>query len=204
MPGPAYTLRTPRLVLRCWEPADAPAYRAALEVSREHLLRWIPWMVDEPRPLDDQVKRLRGLRAWFDTGRDFIYGAFERDGGALVGSVGLHPRTPGARELSFWMDVRHAGRGHATEAAGALVRLAFEVDAVERVEVHCDPRNEASRRIAARLGFVHEATLRGRDHDEHGAPTDLMIWSLFRDAYGASPAAAAEVEAFDAIGRPLL
>jgi RimJ/RimL family protein N-acetyltransferase len=205
MPGPAYTVRTPRLLLRCWDPADAPLYRQALGDSREHLLPWLPWVRDEPRSLDDQVARLRGLRALFDMGRDFIYGAFAAEGGELVGSVGLHPRAgEGAREISLWTTARHAGSGYGTEASVALLRVAFEVDEVRRVELHCDPRNHASRHLAAKLGFEHEATLRARDEDEHGAPADVMIWSLFREGYAASRVARADVEAFDAMGRRLL
>jgi hypothetical protein len=29
MPNPAYRIHTPRLVLRCWEPRDAPHYPMA-------------------------------------------------------------------------------------------------------------------------------------------------------------------------------
>ena len=205
MPGPAYTLRTPRLLIRCWELADAAAYRDAMAASLDHLRPWMAWVKDEPRPLDDQVKRMRTLRAMFDLGRDFAYGIFAPADGVMLGSAGLHPRVgEGAREMSYWMAAAHAGRGFATEAAAALARVAFEVDGVRRVEVHCDPRNLASVRVPERLGFVHEATLRARDFDEDGSPADTMVWSLFRDAYEGSPVAAAEVEAFDAIGRRVL
>ena len=41
-----YRIHTPRLVVRCWEPADAPQLMAAKNVSKEHLLpgcpgRWV-------------------------------------------------------------------------------------------------------------------------------------------------------------------
>ncbi len=204
IPGPAYVIHTPRLLLRCWEPADAPRFMRAMEESREHLRRWLPWVKDEPLPLDDQVKRMRDLRAAFDRGEAFMYGIFTRDGSEIVGGTGAHPRGADARELGGWTHVRHDRRGHSSEAAAALTRVLFEVEGVRRVEIHCDPRNRPSIRVPERLGFVHEATLRARDLLEDGTPSDSMIWSLFEDDYPRSPCASAQVEAFDAIGRRLL
>ena len=33
VPGPAYHIRTPRLLLRCWEPADASLLKEAIDAS---------------------------------------------------------------------------------------------------------------------------------------------------------------------------
>lgn len=205
IPGPAYTLLTPRLVVRCWEPTDAPAFMETLASSREHLLPWLPWIRDEPLPLDDQVKRMRSLRAAFDAGQTFIYGIFAREGGRLLGGVGSSiPVGADAREVGGWVAVEAAGQGYATEAGAAVVRAAFEVDGLRRVEMHCDPRNEASMKVPRRLGFVHEATLRARDLLQDGSPSDSAVWSLFAEDYPASPCAPQAVEAYDAIGRRLL
>lgn len=204
-PGPAYTILTPRLTVRCWEPADAQAFMDACAESRDHLLRWLPWMKDEPLPLDDQVRRMRALRGAFDAGQGFIHGIFERESGALLGGIGSHADVgPGARELGGWMAAGALRRGYTLEAAAAVVRVCFEVDGLVRVEMHCDPHNEVSLRVPARLGFVREATLRARDFLEDGTPSDSVVWSLFAEDYPASPCASQEVEAYDAIGRRLL
>jgi RimJ/RimL family protein N-acetyltransferase len=93
--------------------------------------------------------------------------------------------------------------GYATEAAAALVKVAFEVDGVNRVEIHNDPENWRSAAIPRKLGFGHEGTLRQRRQffDEF---RDTMIWTLFAEEYAGSPAASAEIEAYDAMGRRLL
>lgn len=205
IPGPAYVIHTPRLLLRCWEPADAPRFMRAIEESREHLRRWLPWVKDEPLPLDDQVKRLRALRAAFDRGETFAYGVFSADGSELLGGAGLYTHAgPDAREIGAWLTAGAIRQRFGSEMGAALTRVAFEVDGVRRVEMHCDPRNQASVRVPPRLGFVHEATLRARDLLEDGTPSDSMIFSLFEEDYPRSPCASAQVEAFDAIGRRLL
>lgn len=204
MPGPAYVIRTPRLLLRCWEPADAPRMEAALAAGLDHLRPWLPWIREEPEPLETRIERFRRFRGSFDLGHDFIYGIFTPDGAEVVGGTGLHTRQgPEALEIGYWIGARHLGRGYATEAAAALTRVAFEVDGMRWVEIRCDPRNRESARIPERLGFVHEATLRGRTQDGAGEMGDTMVWTLHRAELACSPCAAAAYEAWDAAGRPL-
>lgn len=204
MPGPAYVVRTPRLLLRCWSPADAPLLDAALAAGLDHLRPWLPWVKDEPEPLDARVARLRWFRGAFDLGHDFVYGIFTPDGGEVVGGTGLHTRQgPGAREIGYWIAAPHLGRGYATEAVAALTRVAVEIDGARRVEIRCDPLNERSVRVPRKLGFVHDGTLRARQRTADGEPRDTMVWTMLAGELAASPCAAAACEALDAAGRPL-
>jgi RimJ/RimL family protein N-acetyltransferase len=202
MPGPAYRIHTHRLVIRCWQPSDAPLLKAAIDESLDHLSPWMPWAKDEPQEQQDKVEWLRRARGKFDLDRDFVYGIFSPDESRVLGGTGLHTRVgEGAREIGYWIHQDYINRGLATEAAAALTKVAFEVDEVNRVEIHCDPENMGSAAIPKKLGFAHEATLRQRVVDTGGEPRDTMIWTLFADEYPASPAAAAEIEAFDARGQ---
>jgi RimJ/RimL family protein N-acetyltransferase len=108
----------------------------------------------------------------------------------------------GAREIGYWIHKDHIERGLATELTTALAKVAFKVDRVERVEIHCDPENHASAAVARKSGFVHERTVQRETED--GELDCSMIWTMRVDAYPGSPAAEAEVEAFDVIGRRLL
>jgi len=200
----AYRIRTERLLQRCWSPADAPRLRESLDASDAHLRPWIPFMKDEPQSLEATVQRLRDHRARFDQDELYRYGVFTPDEETLVGETLLIPRVgPGALEIGYWIDVRQAGNGFATEVAAALVRVAFAVHGVERVEIHCAPENGASAAVPQRLGFRHEATLRRRMRDTTGTPRDLMIWSLLDEELAGSSASSRPLEAFDATGRAL-
>lgn len=203
--GPAYRLETARFIARCWSPDDARLVRAAIDVSDEHLRPWIPFMKEEPRSLEDTARRLRSLRANFDSDAEYRFGMFEPDGRTLIGGVGLYKRVgPRALEIGYWIASPYNGRGYATEAAGAMVRIAFEIEKVDRVEIHCDAPNEASARIPAKLGFTHEATLARRTVESSGMRFDLMIWTLFADVYPGSPASKLPLAAFDCLGRQIL
>ncbi|MBN1976839.1 MAG: GNAT family N-acetyltransferase [Anaerolineae bacterium] len=201
--GPAYRIHTPRLVLRCWQPEDAPLLKTAIDASLEHLRPWMPWAHQEPADIETKIALLRRFRGEFDLGKDFVYGVFSRDEKQVLGGTGLHLRLgEGAREIGYWIHQEHVGRGLATELTSALTKVAFEVDGVERVEIHCDPENHASAAVARKSGFIHEKTVQSEMED--GELDCSMIWVMRADAYPASPAAEAEVEALDVIGRRVL
>lgn len=205
LPGPAYRIETRRLIVRCWQPTDAALLKAAIDASLDHLRPWMPWAEDEPQDLSAKVERLRSWRGKFDLDRDFVYGIFDPDEKDVLGSSGLHTRVgEGAREIGYWIHVDYINQGLATEVAAALTKVAFEVDGVLRVEIHCDPQNVRSAAVPRKLGFVHEATLRERTTDAQGERRDSMIWTLFADEYPGSRPQKAKIEAYDAVGRRIL
>lgn len=198
----AYRVETERLVLRCWSPADAPLLSDAIESSLEHLRPWMLWAQQEPKTREDRIQLLRTFRSHFDSDQDFAYGIFSADEAEVIGSTGLHPRIgAGAREIGYWIRAQRIGRGYATEAASALVRVAFELDRVARLEIRCDPANAASAAVARKLGFTHEGTLRGEAVGADETRRDTMIWSMLPGEYATSPAADLAVSAFDAVGQ---
>ena len=202
MPGPAYTIHTPRLLLRCWNPEDARLLVPAIAESLDHLRPWMPWAEQEPESVEAKCDRLRKFRSDFDRDESFAYGIFTPGVAQLLGSIGLHARVGvGGLEIGYWIHRDHSGQGYATEAAGALTRVAFEVHGVDRVEIHCDPENHGSAAVARKLGYRHEATLRQRKLTPESRPRDAMIWTLFREEYASSLAATVEIEALDALAR---
>lgn len=204
-PGPAYRIRTRRLVLRCWDPADAPLLDEAIRASLEHLRPWMAWAWDEPKSLQARIDFLRQRRARFDLGEDFVYGVFSPDEREVWGGCGLHQRVgEGALEIGYWIHVAHINQGLATELSAALTRVGFEVHGVRRMEIHCEPANLRSAAVPRKLGYTHEATLPQRISFGGQPPRDSMIWALYRAGYDAGPCASAPIECYDAAGRRIL
>jgi RimJ/RimL family protein N-acetyltransferase len=164
----------------------------------------LPWAARYPLGLEEQAAELRAMRRRFDGDEDYCYGVFIGD--EVIGGCGLHTRSgPDSRELGYWLRPDRWGQGLATELAAALTRVAFQVDQVERVDLRCDPANQRSARVAAKLGFRHEATLRRRIRPPggDGRLREAMIWTLVAEEYPKSAAArlAGGVIAFDPLGR---
>jgi len=203
--GPAYRIESERLVIRCYNPRDALYLQKAVQESVEHLRPWMPWVKDEPEELKVKIERLRLFRADFDLSKNYIYGVFDPNETELVGGTGLHPRVgSNAFEIGYWIHVNHVNKGYATEISAALTKVAFEIENVNRVEIHCDPKNIISAAIPKKLGYVYEATLRNRSENIEGELIDSMIWSILREEYLKSPAAKAKIVAYDVFGNLII
>jgi RimJ/RimL family protein N-acetyltransferase len=201
----AYKIVTDRTVIRCWNPVDTPLLKAAIDESLDHLREWMPWAHQEPETLEAKVARLRQFRGNFDLDNNYIYGIFNIDENRVLGGTGLHSRAgENALEIGYWIRADSVNQGLATEIAGALTKVAFEINQTKRVEIHCDPDNIRSARVPEKLGFVHEATLRNREIMPDGKPRDTMIWTILEGEYPQSKIKDSTIEAYDAMGNKLL
>ncbi len=200
---PPYRIETERLVIRCYDPADAALLKDAVDRSRDHLWEWMPWTPEEPEELSVVVDRLRMFRAQFDLDQNWIYGVFTRDESRLVAGTGLHPRGgPGSLEVGYWVAADAVRRGIATEVTAVLARVAVEICGVQRVDVQIDPANEASLGVPRKLGFTHEAMLRRRLDPKRGGGKrrEAMLFTLLAEELPASGCMRFPYEAFDAAG----
>lgn len=72
-------------------------------------------------------------------------GIFERSENEVGGGTGLPTRHgTDVREIGYWIPEKYARRGYATEVTAALIRVAFEVDTVKRVEITSAVENAKS------------------------------------------------------------
>jgi RimJ/RimL family protein N-acetyltransferase len=151
-------LRTDRLVLEPIGAEHAESLWAATEASLADLERWMLWAVGATRE-GTEAFTAEAEREW-DEGTAFHFAALED--GDLAGAVGLEVRAPINRigEIGYWIRSDRAGRGLTTEAGGAVVAFGFEVVGLYRIELRAGVGNAASQRVAEKLRFRREGTLR--------------------------------------------
>lgn len=197
-----YRIETERLIIRCYEPKDAQLLKDAIDVSLEHLLPWMPWAKNEPETVETKIKRLRQFRGQFDLGLDYTFGIFNKAENELIGSTGLHTRQDSdSREIGYWISAKYIRQGFATETVKALMKVGFEIEGLERIEIRCAPENIASQEIPRKLGFLHEGTLKNRTTDTEGRARDVMIWTKFKTDYLQEDYPDPHFKAFDVINK---
>ncbi|MBP7478378.1 MAG: GNAT family N-acetyltransferase [Chitinophagales bacterium] len=198
MLNPFYKIITDRLVIRCYEPKDAPLLKLSIDESISHLQPWMPWTASEPESLETKVNRIRLFRGNFDLGKDYTYGIFNREETILLGGTGLHTRQgENVLEIGYWINIHHIGKGYALEAAAAMAKIAFQLEGIKRVQIHCEPENLPSKKIPKKLGFMHEATLKKRLKTGTDRLADEMVWTLFREDFDKSPIKTMSLRLFD-------
>jgi RimJ/RimL family protein N-acetyltransferase len=156
---PGYPVRGERLLLRPLGPGDVGALVAYR--GREDVCRYVPF---EPMSRDDVIERIAGPWArteLTDEGQSLTLGAEVGETGELAGDVVLfwRSREHAGGELGYVFNPGLSGRGYATEAASAMLRLGFEGLGLHRIIARIDERNEPSVRLARRLGLRQEARL---------------------------------------------
>ena len=197
-------IETERFILRCPQAGDGPVINAAILDTLDDLRPWMPWVYNEPEPIEEKIQRLKTFRGMFDLGQDFIYGIFNQDDTRLIGGTGLHTRLGESElEIGYWIHKDFINQGLVTESTAALVKVAFEIIHIHRLEIHCDPANLTSAAIPRKLGFTHEGTLRAKTRFLERW-SDSMIWGLLENEYPDSPSSKAEIKVFDANGQQVL
>ena len=174
-------LTTPRLWLARFRPADRAAHRALLDAPV--LARLLP----VPTPVSDEIHdavfaQVLGL----DDADGLHLAIWRRDGGGLVGSIGVHvDRRDRHGALSIGL-AGAADRGHGLgpEAAIALVDHAFAALGLRKVWFNHHGDNEVVHRVAARLGFVEVGRQRAHCLLD-GAWVDWVTMEVFADAWAA-------------------
>jgi ribosomal-protein-alanine N-acetyltransferase len=58
--------------------------------------------------------------------------------------------------IGYWVDQRFANRGYTTRAVKLLTKFGFENLKLHRIEINLRPENEASKKVAAKAGYVLE------------------------------------------------
>ncbi len=152
---PAYPIRTERLALRPWDPSDLDAF---------HRLRGDPevvrYLYGYPMTRDEAETRLGAQSsAITECGRWMNLAVLLAATDELLGDVGVCWISAVHREveIGYTFLPEHHGHGYATEAAAAVVDLAFSGLGAHRVTGRIDARNTASAAVLGRLGMRHEA-----------------------------------------------
>jgi len=171
------TIRTARLILRPYGDADAPEVQRLAGDARV-----ADTTLTIPHPYPDGIAEMwiATHEAAWTSGRGAIFAITEREGGQLVGTLGLtiKPEDRSA-EMGYWIGYPFWGRGFCTEAAAAVLDFGFAVLPLDRIHAHHFERNPASGRVMLKIGMQEEFFRRGAV-EKRGVREDVRGYAITR------------------------
>ena len=170
-----------RIELRAFRDEHALDLWNAVEASRAHLKRWMPW-VNEHNSQVFSRDYVRRMQAKWILREDMPMGIWRKDDNQLLGASGLHrfDWSIPSMEIGYWIRPEAEGKGYITEAVKLLTSFAFGDLHAERVTICCSSKNLRSAGVPTRAGFVHEATMRQERRDTDGNLRDTELFAMTR------------------------
>jgi ribosomal-protein-alanine N-acetyltransferase len=160
MSVPRERLQQGATAIRPPQAADLPALVEARMRNRAFLAEWEPSREESFFTPAGQARELALDDAAWRTATGFPFAVLDAGAGdRLIGRVALANVVRGVWQnatLGYWISEDAGGRGHATAAVGLVLRFAFEVAGLHRVQPAIMPRNVRSRRVVEKCGFRHE------------------------------------------------
>ena len=173
-------LRTDRLVLRRFEAGDLDAYHAYH--SLPETARFLPGEAKSYTKSMESVGKYANFV--FEKEGDWICLAIEAaDSPGLLGEVVLK-WLPGCgqAEIGWSLAPEARGRGIASEAAAALLKLGFEELGFHRIDAKLDALNTASAALCERLGMRLESTQVDKWHYKGQWATEV-VYAILADEW---------------------
>lgn len=154
----AEPVRTARLLLRTMRIEDVDDIHAYQ--SREGVCRYLPFLPRTREEVVEKVTRFSTALAVAEDG-DYWQLAIERlaEPARVIGDLyfSLQSTANASGEVGWTLHPDHEGQGYMTEAAGAILEIAFSRIGLHRMFARLDPRNDASAALCRRLGMREEA-----------------------------------------------
>jgi RimJ/RimL family protein N-acetyltransferase len=177
-------LRTPRLVLRPFTFDDASAVHllaGAAEVADTTL------HIPHPYPAEAAEQWIVTHEIAWEDGMGATYAVTDAATDTVTGAMTLVIAAQHARaEIGYWFGVPFWNRGYCTEAARAVIDLAFNTLGLHRIEARHLTRNPASGRVMQKLGMklegMHRDALR-----KNGRFEDLAVYAILADEWAGEP-----------------
>ena len=160
--------------LRPMRAADARPLHAAVRESLRELRPWMSW-ADEEYDLDVAREWVAAAAARWQDRSYFGFAICDAGDDTFLGGCSLSHINPLYRfcNLGYWVRTSRHGEGIAGRAALLAARFAFARLGLVRVEIVIAVGNQASRRVAEKIGARYEGVLRNR----------MVVRELVHDAW---------------------
>ena len=183
---PRGELETERFVLQKFSRRDASTLDDAIRASLTDLNQWLPWARMDYTSGDTTAFIRDSVQAWKED-RAWDYSIRKRDDPSRhIGNISVWTTSKLGKiaELGYWVRSDEQSRGVCTESVDRLLEEAFDALGYHKVILRIAIGNDASDRVAQKLGFTREGVLR-EELLIRGNWVDHSLWSLLDREYRA-------------------
>jgi len=178
-------LKGERLILKQTKPTlkMAKLVFKIIDENRKHLEPWFPW----PRltlQVEDSLKYLFDKEEETKKGKKVEYGIFIND--EYIGNISIFNinKKKKSGEIGYWLSSSHIRKEYMTEAVGVLEKESFEKLKLNRIQIKCDERNEASYGVAKKCGYMYEGKFREDMFSEYFNDfRNTLVYSKLKSEY---------------------
>jgi ribosomal-protein-serine acetyltransferase len=171
---PFTTLTDGVVLLRSYDFGDVPVLHQAVQESLAELSPWMSWAT---KGYTQEVAQnfVTISRAEWSKGGIYGFAILNAQTGEFVGGCGLSHIHPVYHfcNLGYWIRSPQHGHGYAGRAAKLVAKFAFEKLNLIRTEIVIAKDNEASKRVAEKIGAHYEGILLNR----------MVVGKLIYDAH---------------------
>ncbi len=183
---PRGQLETERFVLQRFTRRDASTLDDAIRASLPDLNQWLPWARMDYTSGDTTAFIRESVQAWKED-RAWDYSIRKRDDPSRhIGNISVWTTSKLGKiaEIGYWVRSDEVSRGVCTEAVDRLLEETFDALGYHKVVLRIALGNDASDRVAEKLGFTREGVLR-EELLIRGNWVDHSLWSLLDREYRA-------------------
>lgn len=167
-----------QLVLRTYQPFDAPALFSCVDANRAHLREFLPW-VNRTLNVQDSLDFIHHALVQETAQSGLAMGIFFND--QLIGGIGMHEWHHSLKraQIGYWLAEEQEGKGLMLRCARAFIDLLFTQLSLNKIEIHFLPYNTRSSELTKRLGAKVEGVLRD-SISVNGGFEDVVVTGILR------------------------
>lgn len=186
-PMPRPQIESDRLTLQRFSRRDAQTLDEAIKVSLSDLNQWLPWARMDYTQSDTTAFIRESIQAWKEE-RAWDYSIrLKEEPKHHIGNISFWTVSKLGKiaEVGYWVRSDETSRGVCTEAMELLLEETFDSLGYHKVVLRIAVGNDASDRVAKKLGFTKEGVLR-EELLIRGNWVDHSLWSLLDREYRAA------------------
>jgi len=183
---PRGQLETERIILQRFTRRDATTLDEAIRASLTDLNQWLPWARMDYTSGDTTAFIRESVQAWKED-RAWDYSIRKRDDPSRhIGNISVWTTSKLGKiaEIGYWVRTDEVSQGVCTESVDRLLEETFGALGYHKVVLRIAVGNDASDRVAEKLGFTREGVLR-EELLIRGNWVDHSLWSLLDREYRA-------------------